>query len=262
MLSMDLRNIHPEAKIGKNVLIAPFATIERDVVIGDNTWIGPNACIMDGARIGKNCKIHPGAVVSGTPQDLKFEGEESTLEIGDNTIVREFCTLNRGTKANDTTKIGSNCLLMAYVHVAHDCIIGDHCVLANNATLAGHITVGDWVTIGGKVAIHQFVKIGDHVMIGGGSLVRKDIPPYVKAAREPLAYVGVNSIGLKRRGFTSDQIHRMQDIYRHLFVLGKNYNTAVEMIRDSVASSAEKDSILGFLEASERGVLKGFSAKK
>lgn len=259
---MDLRNIHPEAKIGKNVTIAPFATIEKDVVIGDNTWIGPNACIMDGARIGKNCQIHPGAVVSGTPQDLKFEGEVSTLEIGDNTIVREFCTLNRGTKANDTTKIGSNCLLMAYVHVAHDCVIGDHCVLANNATLAGHITVGDWVTIGGKVAIHQFVKIGDHVMIGGGSLVRKDIPPFVKAAREPLAYVGVNSIGLKRRGFTPDQIHRMQDIYRHLFVLGKNYNSAVETIRDSVASSAEKDIILDFLEASERGVLKGFSTRK
>lgn len=259
---MDLRNIHPEAKIGKNVTIEPFATIEKDVVIGDNTWIGPNACIMNGARIGNNCQIHPGAVVSGTPQDLKFEGEESTLEIGDNTIVREFCTLNRGTKANGTTKIGSNCLLMAYVHIAHDCEIGDHCVLANNATLAGHIIVGNWVTIGGKVAIHQFVKIGDHVMIGGGSLVRKDIPPYVKAAREPLSYVGVNSIGLKRRGFSADQIHRMQDIYRLLFVHGKNYNSALEVIREEVETSDEKERILHFLEQSERGVLKGFTARK
>ena len=214
------------------------------------------------ARIGKNCQIHPGAVVSGIPQDLKFEGENSTLEIGDNTIVREFCTLNRGTNANGTTKIGSNCLLMAYVHVAHDCEIGDHCVLANNATLAGHIIVGNWVTIGGKVAIHQFVKIGDHVMIGGGSLVRKDIPPYVKAAREPLSYVGVNSIGLKRRGFSSDQIHRMQDIYRLLFVHGKNYNSALDLIREDLESSEEKDSILNFLEQSERGVLKGFNGRK
>ncbi len=259
---MNLTNVHPEAKIGEHVHISPFVTIEKDVVIGDHTWIGPNASIMNGARIGKHCQIHPGAVVSGTPQDLKFEGEESLLEVGDHTIIREFCTLNRGTKANGTTKIGSHCLLMAYVHIAHDCEIGDHCVLANNATLAGHIEVGDWVTIGGMTAIHQFVKIGDHVMIGGGSLVRKDIPPYIKAAREPLSYAGVNTIGLKRRGFSAEQIHRLQDIYRLLFVHGKNYNSALELIREEVESSAEKENIIQFLEQSDRGLLKGFSTRK
>ncbi|MCB9285364.1 MAG: acyl-ACP--UDP-N-acetylglucosamine O-acyltransferase [Lewinellaceae bacterium] len=251
-----LRNIHPDAKIGENVVIEPFATIGKDVVIGDNTWVGPNACIMDGARIGSNCRIFPGAVVGAIPQDLKFEGEESTLEIGNNVTIREYCTLNRGTKANHRTRIGDHSLLMAYVHIAHDCVVGDNCILANNVGLAGHIEVGDWAVLGGFVAVHQFVQIGDHVMVGGGSLVRKDVPPFIKAAREPLSYAGVNSIGLKRRGFTSDQINRIQDIYRVLFVKGKNTQQALEVI-DTMESSPEREVITEFVRSSTRGLLRG-----
>jgi UDP-N-acetylglucosamine acyltransferase len=251
-----LRNIHPDAKIGENVVIEPFATIGRDVVIGDNTWIGPNACIMDGARIGRNCRIFPGAVVGAIPQDLKFEGEESTLELGDHVTIREYCTLNRGTKANQHTRIGDHSLLMAYVHVAHDCVIGKNCILANNVGLAGHIEVGDWAVIGGFVAVHQFVKIGAHAMVGGGSLVRKDIPPYIKAAREPLSYVGVNSIGLKRRGFSSDQVNDIQDAYRILFVRGYNTRQALSLIEE-MPQTPERGEILDFIRNSPRGLLRG-----
>ena len=256
-----LRNIHPDAVIGENVVIEPFATIGRDVVIGDNTWIGPNACIMDGARIGKNCRIFPGAVVGAIPQDLKFDGEESTLEIGDHVTIREYCTLNRGTKANHRTRIGDRSLLMAYVHVAHDCIVGRNCILANNVGLAGHIEVGDWAILGGYAAVHQFVKIGPHAMIGGGALVRKDIPPYIKAAREPISYNGVNSIGLKRRGFSPDQINRIQDVYRVLFVKGLNIRQAVVRI-ESMEPSAERDTILAFIQNSNRGLLKGLRSSR
>jgi len=251
-----LRNIHPDAVIGENVIIEPFATVGKNVVIGDNTWIGPNACIMDGARIGKNCLIFPGAVVGAIPQDLKFKGEESLLEIGDFVTIREYCTLNRGTRASHHTRIGDHSLLMAYVHVAHDCTVGQNCILANNVGLAGHIDVGDWAILGGYSAVHQFVKIGKHAMIGGGSLVRKDIPPFIKAARDPLSYVGVNSIGLKRRGFTLEQVNRIMDIYRILFVRGNNTNQAVELIR-SMAPSPERDEVLEFVKVASRGLLKG-----
>jgi UDP-N-acetylglucosamine acyltransferase len=206
-MNHSLSRVHPEAKIAEGVSIESFVTIEKDVEIGENTWIGPNVVIMDGARIGKNCKIYPGAVISGPPQDLKFKGEITTAEIGDNTIIREYVTLNRGTASKGKTVIGSNCLVMAYVHIAHDCIIGNNVIIVNSVGLAGEIEIGDWAIIGGMTAVHQFVRIGTHAMVGGGSLVRKDIPPFVKASREPLSYVGVNSIGLRRRQYSNEKIN-------------------------------------------------------
>lgn len=255
-----MNNIHRNAKIGQNAQIGPFATIEEDVVIGDNCVIGANTCILNGTRMGNNCSVFPGAVVGALPQDLKFEGESSSLEIGNNVTIREYCTINRGTKASFKTSIGDNSLLMAYVHVAHDCVIGHNSILANNVNLAGHIEVGHHVVIGGLVAVHQFVKIGEHVMVGGGSLVRKDVPPFVKAAREPLSFVGVNVTGLKRRNFTQDQIHAIQDIYRVLFVRGNNITQAVSIIKETIPSSPERDLILDFVDQSERGIMRGFRA--
>lgn len=214
---------------------------------------------MDGARIGNNVKIFPGAVISSAPQDLKFNGENTTIEIGDHTIIREFCTLNKGTKASMTTRIGSHCLLMAYVHVAHDCIIHDHVILANNVTLAGHIEIFDFAILGGLTAVHQFTKVGAHTMIGGGSLVSKDVPPFIKAGREPLMYEGVNVIGLGRRGFDKDQIDRMHEIYRYMFVKHRNISKALEAIENELPDSNERKEILQFVSTSERGLIKGLS---
>ncbi len=255
-----LTNIHPNAKIGKNTVVQAFATIEADVVIGENCWIGANAVIMDGTRMGDNCKIFPGAIVGAIPQDLKFNNEYSTLQIGNNVTIREYCTLNRGTDASGTTIIEDDCLLMAYVHIAHDCIVRRRCVLANNVTLAGHIEVGEYAVLGGMVAVHQFVRIGKHTMIGGGSLVRKDVPPYVKAAREPLSYAGLNSIGLRRRGFSKETIHHLQDIYRILFVKGYNTRRAIEIIETTVDATDEREEILAFLQEADRGLMRGFKA--
>jgi len=252
-----LAAVHEGAHIGKNVTISPFVTIEDDVVIGDDTWIGPNAVIMSGARIGRNCKIFPGAVISAIPQDMKFQGEASTLEIGDNTIIREYCTLNRGTAAYDKTVIGKNCLLMSYVHVAHDCIIGDHCILANNATLAGHVIIGDYALLSGMVAVSQFTKVGAHAMLGGGVLLNKDVPPYIRVARYPASYIGVNVIGLRRRGFSSENIQRIQDIYHQLFVVIQNRKQAIEAILEKVPDSAERTEIMSFVECSKNGIIKG-----
>lgn len=253
-----MRYIHPDAKIGRNVTVEPFTTIGRDVVIGDDTWIGPNVTIMDGARIGNRCKIFPGAVVGAVPQDLKFKGEYSLVELGDEVVVREYCTLNRGTQASHRTIIGKGSLLMAYVHVAHDCHIGKNCVLANGVTLAGHIEIEDCAILGGLTAVHQFVKIGAHAFIGGGSLVRKDVPPFVKAAREPLSYAGINSVGLRRRGFKPDQIKQIQDIYRILFVKGFNTSQATEIIEAEIDPTPERDYILEFLRKADRGIMRGF----
>ncbi|MEP7268025.1 MAG: acyl-ACP--UDP-N-acetylglucosamine O-acyltransferase [Saprospiraceae bacterium] len=253
-----LSQVHPDARIGKNVHISPFVTIEGDVTIGDNTWIGPNACILNGSRLGNNCKIFPGAVVGAVPQDLKFSGENSILEIGNNVTIREYCTLNRGTKANWTTRIKDNCLLMAYVHVAHDCVLEENVILANNVNLAGHIHIAKYAILGGLTAVHQFVRVGEHVMIGGGSLVRKDVPPFVKAAREPISYAGINSIGLSRRGFSEDTIKEIQDAYRYLFVKGYNTSQALELIENNIPPSAEKSKILEFIKSSERGIMKGY----
>jgi UDP-N-acetylglucosamine acyltransferase len=255
-----LAYVHPQAKVANNVIIDPFVTIEKNVEIGEGTWIGHHATIMEGARIGKNCKIFPGAVISAIPQDLKFDGEETTVEIGDNTTIREFVTVNRGTKASYKTIIGKNCLLMAYVHVAHDCVIGNNVILANAATLAGHIEIDDFAIIGGLAAVHQFVKIGAHSMISGGGMARKDIPPYTKAAREPLSYVGVNSIGLRRRGFTNEQINQIQEIYRIIYRKNYNVSQAVNIIEADVPATPERDEILTFINSSARGIMKGYTS--
>lgn len=258
MSQYPLANVHPEAKIGKNVIIEPFATVQKDVVIDDGSWIGPGAIIWDGARLGKNVKIYPGASVSSIPQDLKFAGEQTQTFIGDNTVIRECVTISRGTTDKMKTVIGKNCLLMAYVHVAHDCLIGDHCILVNTVQVAGHVTIDDWAIIGGASALHQFVKVGAHVMVSGGSLVRKDIPPYTKAAREPLTYAGINSVGLKRRGFSMEKITEIQEIYRYIFMRGLNNSKALELIETELPTSAERDLIMNFIKESERGIMKGY----
>lgn len=253
-----LAYIHPQAKIADNVVIEPFVTIHKNVVIGEGTWIGSNVTIMDGARIGKNCRIFPGAVISAVPQDLKFGGEETLTVVGDNTTIRECVTINRGTTDRKETRIGNNVLLMAYTHVAHDCIVGDYCILANAVQLAGHITVEDHAIIGGMSAVHQFVSIGAHVMISGGSLVRKDVPPYTKAGREPLSYVGINSVGLRRRGFSSEKINEIQDIYRVLFLKNSNTTKALDMVEAGFKPTEERDEIVNFIRNSNRGIMKGF----
>ncbi|MCG8310472.1 MAG: acyl-ACP--UDP-N-acetylglucosamine O-acyltransferase [Cytophagales bacterium] len=260
-MNQPLAYIHPEAKIADNVVIEPFATIHKDVEIDEGTWIGSNVTIMEGARIGKNCKIYPGSVISGVPQDLKFAGEKTTAEIGDNTVIRECVTISRGTVDKHKTAIGSNCLIMAYVHIAHDCCIRDRVILANCVQLAGHVTVDDFATIGGSTAVHQFVKIGAHVMVAGGSLVRKDVPPFVTAAREPLSYAGINSIGLRRRGFTNEKINEIQEIYRMIYLRGHNNSKALDNIQMEMSSSKERDEIINFVRNSDRGVMKGYNNK-
>jgi len=254
-----LANVHPEAVIGNNVVIEPFATIHKDVTIGDGSWIGPNAVIWEGSRLGKNVKVYPGASVSSIPQDLKFAGEKTETFIGDNTVIRESVTISRGTLDKHKTVIGKNCLLMAYVHIAHDCIVGNHCIFANAVQVAGHVIIEDWAIIGGASALHQFVKIGAHVMLSGGSLVRKDVPPFTKAAREPLTYAGVNSIGLRRRGFTPEKISEIQEIYRYIFLKGMNNSKALDAVEKEIPASEERDYIISFIRNSERGVMKGFS---
>lgn len=260
-MNQPLAYIHPEAKIARNVVIEPFVTISQNVVIEEGTWIGSNVTIMEGARIGKNVKIYPGAVVSAVPQDLKFGGEETIMEIGDNTVIRECVTLNRGTEATNKTSIGKNCLIMAYTHVAHDCVVGDNCILVNAVQLAGHVTIQDWAIIGGAAAVHQFVNIGSHTMVSGGSLVRKDVPPFTKAGREPLSYAGINSIGLRRRGFSNEKIAEIQEIYRYVFLKGLNNSKAIDLIELEMTPSKERDEILNFFRQSDRGIMKGYSAR-
>lgn len=250
-------NIHHKAKIGKNVTIEPFSTIYGDVEIGDNTWIGPNVTIMDGARIGANCKIFPGAVISAIPQDLKYAGEQTLTIIGDNTTIRECVTINKGTAEAHKTTVGSNCLLMAYVHVAHDCAVGNNVILANCVNLAGHITIEDHAILEGMVAVQQFLTIGKHAFIAGGSLVRKNVPPYVRAAREPLSYVGINGIGLKRRGFSDDDINEIDEIYRQLFVLNKVVSKGLDAVKTSFQKSIYGAEIISFIEGSQNGVMRG-----
>ena len=261
-MNRELVSIHPEAKIGNNVQIDPFVTIHGDVVIGDNTWIASNVTIMDGARIGSNCRIFPGAVIYAIPQDLKFDGEKTTVEIGDNVTIRECVTLNRGTIDRMTTKIGSNTLIMAYSHVAHDCIIGENCIVANAVNMGGHVVVDDFAVIGGMSAIHQFVRVGAHVMVSGGSLVRKDIPPFVKAGREPLSYVGINSIGLRRRGFSNEQINNIQDVYRILYLSNLNTTKAIQKIEAELPANAERDEIVLFIQHAKRGIMRGYGAEE
>ncbi len=257
-MNQPLAYVHPGAKIAKNVVIEPFATIHNNVVIGEGTWIGSNVTIMEGARIGKNCNIFPGAVISAIPQDLKFQDEETTAHIGDNTTIREYVTVNRGTVDRGKTVIGKNCLIMAYCHIAHDCFVGDNCIFSNNSTLAGHINVGDYVILAGMTAVHQFCTIGNHAFVTGGSLVRKDVPPYVKAAREPLSYVGINSIGLRRRGFSPEKIREIQNIYRILYQKNYNNTQASRIIEAEMEATPERDEILQFIKNSKRGIMKGY----
>src|SRR5258706_10376000 len=251
--------IHPNAKVATNVKIDPFSVIHQDVEVGEGTWIGSNVTIMEGARIGKNCRIFPGAVIAAIPQDLKYEGEYSMVEIGDNTTIREFVTVNRGTKAKEKTVIGRNCLLMAYCHLAHDSFVGNHCIMSNNTQIAGHVTIGDWAILGGMCAIHQFLNIGQHSMLSGGSLVGKDVPPYIKAARNPLSYAGVNSIGMKRRGFTVEKINHILEIYRVIYGKSLNISQAVEFLEEEFAATDERDEIVQFIRNSQRGIIKRFT---
>ncbi|MCT4637099.1 MAG: acyl-ACP--UDP-N-acetylglucosamine O-acyltransferase [Bacteroidales bacterium] len=261
-MNQPLAYVHPEAKIARNVVIEPFVTIAKNVEIGEGTWIGPNVTIMEGARIGKNCKIFPGAVISAIPQDLKFKGEDTIVEIGDNTTIRECVTINRGTSAKGKTKVGNNCMLMAYSHVAHDCIIGNNVIIVNSVLLGGEVIVDDFAILGGGSAIHQFVHIGAHVMLQGGALVGKDIPPYVKAARFPISFAGINSIGLRRRQFTNDKISEIQEIYRMLYLRGMNVSQAIEFIEAEMPASPERDEILLFIKNSRRGIIKGYNSGK
>ncbi len=257
-MKQPLAYVHPESVVADNVVIEPFVTIDKDVVIGEGTRIGSNATILPGTRIGKNCNIFPGAVIGAIPQDLKFRGEYTIVEIGDNTTVREFVTINRGTAAKGKTVIGNNCLLMAYVHVAHDCIIGNNVILVNNTQLAGEVVIDDWAILSGMVAVHQFCHIGSHVMISGGSLVSKDVPPFIKAARTPLSYVGINSIGLRRRNFNNEKIREIQDIYRYIYQKGLNTSQAIEIIEAEMPATPERDEILLFVKDSKRGIIRGY----
>ena len=245
--------IHHNARIATNVKIDPFSVIHQNVEVGEGTWIGSNVTIMDGARIGKNCRIFPGAVISASPQDLKFEGEETNVEIGDNTTIREFVTIHRGTKDRWKTVVGNDCLIMAYSHIAHDCI------MSNNTQMAGHVIMGDYAILAGMCAVHQFVKIGQHSFVAGGSLVRKDIPPYIKAGRTPLSYAGVNSVGLKRKGFSVEKINEILDIYRTIYNKGLNTTQAMDLIEEELPVTDERDEIVTFVRESTRGIIKRFT---
>ncbi|MFI3239609.1 MAG: acyl-ACP--UDP-N-acetylglucosamine O-acyltransferase [Bacteroidales bacterium] len=257
-MKQPLAYVHPAAKIAANVVIDPFVTIDQNVEIGEGTRIGSNVTILEGARIGKNCVIHSGAVISGIPQDLKFNGEETLAIIGDNTIIRECVTVNRGTAAKGKTVVGNNCLIMAYTHVAHDAIIGDNVIISNATQLAGEVIIDDYAVIGGGALIHQFCHIGPHVMIQGGALVNKDIPPFVKVGRQPITYAGVNSIGLRRRGFSNDKICEIQEIFRYLYLSGLNNSDAVERIEAELPASKERDEIILFVRNSKRGIIRGY----
>ncbi|MCC7301642.1 MAG: acyl-ACP--UDP-N-acetylglucosamine O-acyltransferase [Bacteroidia bacterium] len=255
----QLSYIHPDAKIGKGCRIDPFAVIHENTVIGDGTWVASGAVIFPGARIGKNCRIFPGASVSAIPQDLKFAGEETTTEIGDHTTIRECVTINRGTQDRWKTVIGNQCLLMAYVHIAHDCTLGNNIILANSVNLAGHVLIEDHVILEGYVGVSQFVRIGAHSFVSGQTGVRKNVPPFVKAAREPLSYVGVNSVGLRRRGFSNESILAIEDIYRTLYVRGHNVSNALSIIEQEAPESPEKAQILEFIRSSRDGIMRGMS---
>jgi len=257
-MKQPLAYIHPDAKIAPTVVIEPFVTIDKNVVIGDGTRIGSNVTILEGVRIGKNCTIFPGAVIGGVPQDLKFRGEDSLAIIGDNTTIREFVTINRGTVAKGKTVVGDNCLIMAYCHVAHDCVVGNNIIMGNTSQLAGEVILEDYAILGGGTLIHQFSRIGAHVMIQGGSRVTKDVPPFVTAGRDPLSYAGVNSIGLRRRGYTNEQIREIQDVYRYIYQSGMNTTHAVERIQAELPATKERDEILLFIKNSPRGIIKGY----
>lgn len=251
-------NIHSGAKIAEDVTIEPFATVYEDVEIGSGSWIGPNSVIMNGARIGKNVQVFPGAVISGDPQDMKYQGEITTAEIGDNTIIREYVTINKGTKAKERTIVGQNCLIMSYVHIAHDCLLKDRVILGSYAGLAGEVEVDNWAIVSPGCLVHQFVRIGAHVMIQGGSRTGKDVPPFAMAGRDPVSFTGINSIGLRRRGFTNDTIYAIQDVYRIIYQRGLNISDALDFVEANLPASKERDEILLFIRDSKRGIIRGY----
>lgn len=248
--------INPEAKIGEGVEIGPFVTIDRDVEIGDGCIIDASATICRYTKLGKNCHVFPSAVIGAIPQDLKFHGEETWTVIGDNCVLREFVTVHRGTDSKGQTVIGNNNLIMAYCHVAHDCILHNNIIMSNCTQLAGEVEVDDFAIIGGGSLVHQFTHIGGHVMIQGGSRINKDIPPFAIIARDPIAFCGINSVGLNRRGFTPEQIHTIQEVYRLIYQGGMNTTQALSHIEANMPQSAERDMILSFVKASTRGIVR------
>ncbi|MBU2019471.1 MAG: acyl-ACP--UDP-N-acetylglucosamine O-acyltransferase [Bacteroidetes bacterium] len=252
-----LAHIAEGAQLAASVTVQPFAHIYDDVIIGEGTIIHSNVSIYPGTRIGKHCEIFPGAVIGVIPQDLKFDGENTTVEIGDYTKIREHVTIHRATADKWSTKIGSHCLLMTYVHVAHDCQIGDHVILASYVGLSGHVTIDDYAIIEGKAAAQQFVHIGAHTFIGGASLIRKDVPPYIKAAREPMTFAGVNSVGLRRRGMTDEQVRMIEDIYRIIYVQNNNISKGLEQVKENIEQCELRDGILNFIKSSDKGVIRG-----
>lgn len=260
-MRQPLAYIHPDAEVHPTVVVEPFCTIDKNVVIGEGTRIGPNVTILEGSRIGKNCVIFPGAVIGAVPQDLKFKGEESYAIVGDNTTIRECVTINRGTNAKGKTIVGNNCLLMAYCHVAHDTVVGNNVILANATQLAGEVVINDYAILGGGTLVHQFTHIGSHVMIQGASRVTKDIPPFITAGREPLSFAGINSVGLRRRGYSAEQIRDIQDIYKAIYHSGKNVSQAVEYIEAEFPVTEERDIIISFIKNSPRGIIKGYFDK-
>lgn len=254
--------VHPNAKIGNNVRIDAFTTIEEDVVIGDNTWIGSNVTLMNGTRIGNHCQVFNGAIVSAPPADLKFDGENTTAEIGDHTIIREFVSIHRGTKEKMKTVIGSNCLIMAYCHVAHDCVVGNHCIISNSTQLAGHVSLGDHAIISGMCGVNQFVRIGDHAYIGGFTTVRKDVPPFVRAGNIPACFSGINAVGLRRRGFSPETINQIMDVYRILYNSNLNVTQALEKLENDPPASEMTSTIVAFIKESKRGIIRSRSKSR
>ncbi|MBI1837256.1 MAG: acyl-ACP--UDP-N-acetylglucosamine O-acyltransferase [Flavobacteriia bacterium] len=255
----NFASISPQSTLGENVEIGPFTTIHDDVIIGSGTKIHSNVSIYPGTRIGENCEIFPGAVIGVIPQDLKFDGEYTTVEIGNNTTIRECVTIHRGTKDKLATRIGNNCLLMTYVHVAHDCQIGNNVILASYVGLSGHVLIDDFAILEGTVVAQQFVHVGAHCFIGGASLIRKDIPPFIKAAREPLTFAGVNSVGIRRRGFTDEQVREIEDIYRIIYVQNNNISKGIAAVKETIVDSDIRKMILGFIETSDKGVIRGLN---
>jgi UDP-N-acetylglucosamine acyltransferase len=253
----SLASVSKDAQIGQNVRIDPFAVIHEDVIIGNGTRIHSNVSLYPGTRIGEDCEVFPGAVLGVVPQDLKFDNEYTTVEIGNNTKIRECVTIHRGTSDKMKTAIGDNCLLMTYVHVAHDCQIGNNVILASYTGLSGHVIIDDYAILEGKVAAQQFAHIGKHAFIGGASLIRKDVPPFIKAAREPLTFAGVNSVGLRRRGYSDEQVREIEDIYRTIYVQNSNLSKGVEAVLQSMDKTPLRDEILGFIQASDKGVIRG-----
>ncbi|HSN61262.1 MAG TPA: acyl-ACP--UDP-N-acetylglucosamine O-acyltransferase [Ferruginibacter sp.] len=251
-----LAHISPDATLGNNVKVDPFAVIHEGVIIGDDTHVMSGVVIMSGTTIGKGCLIFPGAVLGAIPQDLKFVGEQTSVEIGDFTTIRECVTINRGTKDKWKTVVGSHCLLMAYAHIAHDCILGDHVIIANGVQLAGHVEVGEYAIIGGLAGAPQFSKIGAHTYVAGHTVINKDVPPFIKAGRTPISFAGVNSVGLQRRGFSNDTINAILEIYRIIYNKGLNTTQALEIIENQLPACQEKDLIVSFIKGSKRGVIK------